>query len=300
VQLPEHLPLPSVAQTLLAQGAVVAVVQAPEPLHTEAVVALPAAQTAGEHMVVASGCTQALPFTPSHVPLHGAAPPQGVRGERGTPFTGVHVPTAAATLHDSHCPSHLPSQQTPSTQNPDAHIAPEEQFAPFARACRHTPVASQTKPAPQEAAVQAVAHFALPSVAHPPFGQGPSVGMLHAPAPLHNDAVVTLPPTQVAAAHTVALSGKVQLLPFVPSHWPLHIPVPPQGSRGLRGAPVMALHVPTEFGLLHDSHCPSQAESQHTPSAQCPVVQSASMRHDIPPTGPFPVSGVPPRSGPLA
>lgn len=254
MQLPEHFPLPSVAHRLLVHGLVVAMVHAPEPLQTEALVALPPVQLAAVQTVLPSGNAHAILLVPSHCPLQAPVPPHAVRGASGAPFTGVHFPSALASLHDSHCPSHLPSQQTPSTQNPDAHIAPDEQFAPFARAARHTPVASQTKPAPQEAAVQALAHFGLPSVAHPPAAQGPSVGMLHAPAPLHSDAVVTLPPTQVAAAHTVALSGKVQLLPLVPSHWALHIPVPPQGSRGLRGAPVMALHVPTEFGLLHDSH----------------------------------------------
>jgi hypothetical protein len=254
VQLPEHFPLPSVAHRLLVHGLVVAMVHAPEPLHTEALVALPAVQLAAVQTVVPSGNAHAILLVPSHCPLQAPVPPHAVRLASGAPFKGVHFPSEAASLQDSHWPSHLPSQQMPSAQYPDAHIAPEEQFAPFARAARHTPVASQTKPAPQEVAVQALAHFALPSVAQPPFAQGPSVGMLQAPAPLHTDAVVTLPPTHVAAAQTVALSGMVQLLPLVPSHWPLHIPVPSQGSRGLRGAPVMALHVPTEFALLHDSH----------------------------------------------
>lgn len=254
MQLPEHLPLPSVAQRLLAHALVAAVVQAPEPLHTDAVVALPPEQTAAVQTVVASGSTQAFPLTPSQVPLQGAVPPHGVRGDTGAPFTGVHLPSEAATLHDSHCPSHLPSQQTPSTQNPDAHMDPEEQLAPIARAGRHTPAGSQMKPAPHEVAVQALAHLAVPSVAQVPFGQAPSVGVLQEPAPLHSDAVVTFPAVHVAGAHTVALSGKVQLLPLVPSHAALHMPVPSQGSRGPTGVPVTALQVPTAFASLHDSH----------------------------------------------
>jgi hypothetical protein len=116
VQLPEHLPLPSVAHRLLAHGLVVAVVQAPEPLQTEAVVALPAAQVAAVQIVVPSGEVQALPLVPSHWPLQVPVPPQAVRVASGAPFTAVHLPAAPVSLQDSHWPSHLPSQQTPSTQ----------------------------------------------------------------------------------------------------------------------------------------------------------------------------------------
>jgi hypothetical protein len=45
---------------------VAGVVQAPEPLHTEAVVALPSVQLAGVQMVALSGNVQALPLVPSH------------------------------------------------------------------------------------------------------------------------------------------------------------------------------------------------------------------------------------------
>jgi hypothetical protein len=143
VQLPEHLPLPSVAHMLLVHGLVAATVQAPEPLQTDAVVALPAAQLAAVQMVVPSGKAHAIRLTPSHCPLHVPVPPQAVRLAGGAPFTAVHFPTDAASLQDSHCPSHLPSQQTPSTQYPEAHVAPMEQLAPLACPSRHTPVGSQ-------------------------------------------------------------------------------------------------------------------------------------------------------------
>lgn len=64
VQLPEHLP--SVPHRLLAHWLVVAAVHAPEPLHTDAVVALPSVQLAGVQIVALSGKVQALPFVPSH------------------------------------------------------------------------------------------------------------------------------------------------------------------------------------------------------------------------------------------
>jgi hypothetical protein len=44
------------------------------------------------------------------------------------------------------------------------------------------------------------------------------------------------------------------------------------------GLPEMALQIPTDPASLQDSHCPSQALSQQTPSAQCPVAtQSRSL-----------------------
>jgi hypothetical protein len=91
-------------------------------------------------------------------------------------------------------------------------------------------------------------------VAHSLFGHVLAAGMLQSPMLLQTDAVEILPLVQVAAAQTVVLSGKVQVLPSVPSHWPLQGPVPPQAARGLSGLPLMALHLPTEPVSLQDSH----------------------------------------------
>jgi hypothetical protein len=87
---------------LLAHGLVVAVVQAPEPLQTEAVVALPPVHVAAVQTTVLSGEVQALPFEPSHSPLQVPVPPQAVRVASGAPFTAVHLPTEPVSLQDSH------------------------------------------------------------------------------------------------------------------------------------------------------------------------------------------------------
>jgi hypothetical protein len=131
VQLPEHLPLPSVAHRLLVHELVAAIVHAPEPLHTDAVVALPPVQVAAVQTALPSGNTHAILLVPSHCPLHVPVPPHAVRVASGAPFNGVHFPSELASLQDSHCPSHLPSQQTPSAQYPDAHVPPAEQLAPL-------------------------------------------------------------------------------------------------------------------------------------------------------------------------
>ena len=102
MQLPEHLPLPSVAHMLLVHGLVVAIVHAPDPLHTDAVVALPPVQEAAVQMAVPSGNAHAIRLTPSHCPLQVPVPPHAVRVASGAPFNGVHFPRELASLHDSH------------------------------------------------------------------------------------------------------------------------------------------------------------------------------------------------------
>ena len=55
----------------------------------------------------------------------------------------LHVPTELVALHDWHWPSHLPLQQTPSTQKPDVHCVPDEQLAPSSSVFAQVPVESQ-------------------------------------------------------------------------------------------------------------------------------------------------------------
>ena len=62
-----------------------------------------------------------MALVPSHWALHLPVPPQAARGLIGSPFTVLHLPSEPDSLHDWHWPSHLPSQQTPSTQFPDVH-----------------------------------------------------------------------------------------------------------------------------------------------------------------------------------
>ena len=46
--------------------------------------------------------------------------------------TSAHEPTKPATLHESHEPLQASLQQTPSEQNPEAHVVPELQDVPLA------------------------------------------------------------------------------------------------------------------------------------------------------------------------
>jgi hypothetical protein len=142
VQLPAQV-TPSAAHRLLSQAFVPAAVQLPELLQTDAVVTLPAEHFAAVHSVVLPGKAHAVAVVPSHWALHLPVPPQAARGLIGSPLTVLHLPTEPVSLHDWHCPSHLPSQQTPSTQFPEVHWVPAEQLAPVSRVLAHVPVESQ-------------------------------------------------------------------------------------------------------------------------------------------------------------
>jgi hypothetical protein len=58
-----------------------------------------------------------------------------------------------------------------------------------------------------ESVVQLIAHLALPSVAHWPFGHVVLFGSVHSPLPLQSDWGVTSPSVQVASRQVVASSG---------------------------------------------------------------------------------------------
>lgn len=152
--------------------------------------------------------------------------------------------------------------------------------------------------------MQLIAHLALPSLAHRLLGHVVVLGVVQAPPPLQTDSEVTSPPEHVASAQTVPLSGKLQALPFVPSHCPLQGAVPAQGARAGSGSPVMTLHWPTAPLCLHDSHCPSQAASQQTPSAQWLLAHCSSAAHaeplgkTVPPPPPELLPADPPLSEP--
>lgn len=101
MQLPAQL-TPSAAHRLLAHSLVVAAVQLPEALQTDAVVTLPAVQLAAVQIVELSGYAHAAPLVPSHWALHFPVPPQAARGLTGSPWMALHVPTEPAALQDWH------------------------------------------------------------------------------------------------------------------------------------------------------------------------------------------------------
>ena len=116
-----------------AQFVVAADGQAPEPSQRDSPVALPAAQVAAEHTMVAAAKLHFARSEPSHAraqtPVPSAA--HAVREPCGAPLTGEQVPTLPVTSQASHCPLHAVSQQLPSTQNPDVQSLFTAHATPF-------------------------------------------------------------------------------------------------------------------------------------------------------------------------
>ena len=107
-------------------------------------------------------------------------------------------------------------------------------------------------------------------------------GVAQVPRPSQVATVVSVPAVHEGAPHMVWSLGKVQLARFEPSQVPAHTPLPPQARRPAWGAPVTAVHAPSEPGTSHASHCPPQAVLQHTPSMQLPVAHSALVVQPMP------------------
>jgi hypothetical protein len=120
----EHFPLHLVAPQANAPHDFFTSLHAPTPSQLEAWVSTPSAQASLLQGAPAAASSHAFRLTPWHarpqsVPT--GAPPVATQPgwpARGAPVTAVQVPFVAASAHASHAPSHLLSQQTPSTQKP--------------------------------------------------------------------------------------------------------------------------------------------------------------------------------------
>ena len=167
----------------------------------------------------------------------------------------------------SHWPSQALSQPTASTQKPDAQSAAEPQTAPSVPCGAQVP-AMQRSPFSQSAATKQ----ASPAQMSPsqPLGQVTVCEAAQAPPPEQCATTVATPASQLASPHTISAPGYTQPLRKLPSQAPAQASPssPAHAGRAPTGAPVTGEHLPPP----HDSHWPSQALSQHTPSAQNPLL----------------------------
>jgi hypothetical protein len=92
---------------------------------------------------------------------------------------------------------------------------------------------------------------------------------------------VYVPDAQVGGEQTVPAPGYAPHA-SPPLHVEAHPPLPGQGVRVPCGAPLTVVHVPFAPVTSHAWHCALHAVSQHTPSTQCPLVQSQSVLQTVP------------------
>ena len=121
-------------------------------------------------------------------------------------------------------------------QLPEPHSAANWHTEPLLFVGRQTPPALQYFPEPQEVDVHEVAHF-VPSAAQPSAMQAVVTAAVHAPMPLQTVWLVTIPLLHVIAVHSTVFPGKLHTVPSVPSHRPVHAPVPAHEVRMPRGTP---------------------------------------------------------------
>jgi hypothetical protein len=158
------------------------------------------------------------------------------------------------------------SQQMPSTQFPLAHWFAPPQGEPFPRRFRHTPAEHQS-PAAQSASLAHPPRQAVAPQRYAPHAWVCAAGQC--PAPSQEAARVATPFAQEGPRHCE--TGYAQAAPLMPLQAPPHPePSEAQAGREPRGAPATAVHAPMLPGTLHAWHCPLQAWSQQTPSAQWP------------------------------
>lgn len=105
-------------------------------------------------------------------------------------------------------------------------------------------------------------------------------GAAQPPAPLQVDGPRAPAALHDALAQIVVAVGYTQVLRFVALQVPPHeVPAPAHGVLGV----VTALHVPGLAALTHDSHWPSHATLQQTPSEpHTPLEHSVAAAHVVP------------------
>src|SRR4051794_2752313 len=108
----------------------------------------------------------------------------------------MHWPSLPAIAHDLQVPEHAVVQQTPSTQNVDAHSLPVVHGAPGGLGPQ-LPF-THAAPATQSAAVVHVDRH-LPSLPHRYWPHESLLPVPQVPSPSHSDACVTVDPAQPCA-----------------------------------------------------------------------------------------------------
>ena len=101
---------------------------------------------------------------PSQAAWQAPDPEQAVRAPCTAPATATHVPTLPPTSHASHWPVQALSQQTPSTQLPEPHSAPDVHVVASGFAQVPVPLALHLSGAVQEETRQHTPSTHLPDV----------------------------------------------------------------------------------------------------------------------------------------
>jgi hypothetical protein len=130
------------AQTYGSHAFVVAGRHAPSPSQVRCELSTPATQLSGAQAVPAA-CSRQAPL-PSHMPsraqVDGASSGHSLAGSSPAAI-GMQDPSLPGRLHATQAPPQAAPQQTPSTQNPEAHCSAWSQVAPSGLRASQAPLA---------------------------------------------------------------------------------------------------------------------------------------------------------------
>ncbi len=176
-----------------------------------------------------------------------------------------------AALHARHDPVHAVLQQMPSAQLPLAHSAPAAQGEPLTLSAQAPEPLHDAEPLHSSSGSSLIA-----MAPHAPSAPPPFFAEVHAwQIPVHGPLQQT-PSTQLPVTHSAPVA---QAWPF--ATW--QVPAPqlsrpahsPSGSVPVRTSPQVPSDPAPFSAEVHAWQVPAQALSQHTPSVQKPLAQSA-------------------------
>jgi hypothetical protein len=170
--------------------------QAPAPSQTEPCTVVGPAHVVDPQLLPAFAAARQAPFpsqNPSapHVSADAAHASFGSTSARIGPQSPVDPDTLNAARHDTHAPSHFPSQHTPSVQNPDWHWLPSVHAWPFASGGTHAPP-THTFPVAQSAPVAHVCKHDPPEHLYGAHETGVALDA-HVPVPSQTCPVTPVP-----------------------------------------------------------------------------------------------------------
>ena len=265
--------------------ATVVLAHVPVPLHVGRISLLPSAlQVELPHSLPAGACLHAP--APLHLPIKPHAVLSAVQLSTSSAPSATFAQVPAVFLQLSQVPHAGLSQQVPSTHvKPAAHSVVAEQPEPlgFRPHEKLDPNATQFTPALQSADWVSGVHVDLHVALEELQRKSPhdcELPIKHMPWPLQKPALLSsLPPAgHMATVHIVL--GLHRLQPPAPSHWPF-VPHDVAGedaqSPAKSALPAATFEqVPAEPERLHARHVPLHSVSQHTPSMQKVLAQSAA------------------------
>src|SRR5260221_4422000 len=213
-----------------------------------------------------------LSFVPASAPAAAAAPPSTVAARPPVPPTRPPVPTDPAAPPVAVAPPAPTLASGPVAPPAPLPAAPEASgppmMPPSSGAGWVQSPSMQSRPGAHSVSSWQLVRHERPAASHWNGSQLAATGTLQLALPPHFGVPVAEPLAQKPTPQVTVAPGSAHVVRLAPSQNPPQAPEPGHAGRPSRGAPVMAMHLPSEPAWSHDSHWSTQAVSQQSPSTQ--------------------------------